>query len=293
MAKAPTNAPTGAIALAKTTAAAGALMVNDGMAQFLQEQAEKAAPKIGLNDIIMPRLSVLQMLSPAVNERKAEYVPGAKPGMILNVATLELFERRRLLPVHYIRHHIEWKPNRGGFVADHGDDETIMARVVRRDDKNFDYLDNGNIIQPTPTWYCLDLDNDGQQVVLSMPRTHGRASKSWMSQVTNEKITHPTTGVRFQPPMFFRSWDLTTFLTGDNENEWFIWKVEGAGPSIVDRVDPSDPDSDLVLPAGTMEAAIRFRDLLVSGAVKADASHFEDGAGGGGRRDATDDSAPM
>jgi len=284
-------APTGKNELATTTAP-GALALPGIMGDFLMAEAEKHQPKITMADTIMPRLSVLQALSPTVNKRKPEYVPGAEPGMILNVATLELFTERRLLPVHYIRHHVEWRQNRGGFVADHGEDDSIMARVVSRDDKNFEILDNGNIIQPTPTWYCLDLDNDGAMVVLSMPRTHSRTSRSWMSQVTNEKITHPGTGQKFNPPMFFRSWVLGTFLTSDDKNEWFIWKVLEAGPTIVDTVD-GKPDGEPVLPLGTMEKAIRFRDMLVSGAVKADASHFEEAGGGNGGGSRSDDSAPM
>lgn len=283
MAKAPTAAPTGANAL-QIASSGGALMAG-GMADFLAQQAQQSQPKISMNDIIMPRLSILQALSPAVNKRKPEYVEGAEPGKILNVATLELLDSIRVIPAHYIRHHIEWKPNRGGFVADHGEDETIMARVRSRDDKNNDILDNGNIIMPTPTWYCITVD--GRQVVIPMPRTQSRTSRSWMSQATNEQIEHPQHG-KFTPPLFFRAWDLATTERDDGENSWFVWTV-ARGPSIVDTKEGSD---ETLLPPGTMEAAIRFRDLLVSGAVKADASHFEDGQTGGGSR-GQDDSAPM
>ncbi len=285
MAKAPTGAPTGtAVAKAGSTALAMPAATMD----FLNEQSAKSQPKITLNDVIMPRLSILQALSPAVNRRKPEYIEGAEPGLIVNVATLQLSEAVTVVPAHYIRHHIEWKPNRGGYVADHGEDEAIMNRVHHRDDKNFDILDNGNIIMPTPTWYCIDIQT-GAQVVIPMPRTQARTSRSWMSQATSERLHHPTNGP-FQAPLFFRAWTLTTAEKDDGENSWFVWSA-ARGPSVVE----TDAKGDLILPAGTMESAIRFRDLLTSGAIKADASHFEDGneGRGGGRGRAEDDDAPM
>lgn len=276
MAKAPTGAPKGtSIAPSKGNALA---IATDTM-NFLAQHSGAGTENVSMADVIMPRISILQALSPQVSRRNPAYIEGAEAGQIINVATLTISDLLRVIPCHYIRHHIEWRPNRGGFVMDHGDDEAIMKRVVRRDDKNFDILDNGNIIIPTPTWYCLDVGNDLAQIVIPMPRTQSRASRSWMSQATNEKLNHPEHG-KFPAPLFFRAWDLTTAIQTSDENEWFVWAV-ARGPSVVETVDGT-PNSDLILPAEAMPSALRFRELLLSGAIKADASHFEDGSEGRG-----------
>jgi hypothetical protein len=246
--------------------------------------------KVGMADLIMPRLKILQQLSPEVNKRRPEYIEGAEPGMILNVATLELSETMDVVPCAYIRHHVEWKPNRGGFVTDHGDNELIMDRVVKKDDKNFEYLDNGNIIQPTPTWYALNMNNGGDPCVIPMPRTQSKASRQWMSLATSEKLNHPEHG-QFAPPLFFRQWKLSTVLREDGENSWFVWAVE-RGPSIMETVD-GNPESDLVLPADTMPKAQRFRNMIVSGEVRASAEHFADDNDGASSSQRGGESAPM
>lgn len=276
----------------------------------LAKHAGAGMERVGIDDMVLPRIKLLQALSPEVNRRNPEYVKGAVPGLFLNVATRKLFRSLRVVPAAYIRHHIEWLPNRGGFVRDHGDNAVIMEQVVKRDDKNFDILRNGNIIMPTPTWYVVlvdgvlphpeDPDTDGETMslgcspgIITMPRTMSKSSRQWMSQATDEKITHPGTGQQFPAPLFFRSWVISAGIKTDDTNEWFIPLVEPSD-SVMDTADPTDPESDLKLPEQTMPTAIRFRDQVTSGAVRADASHFEDeGSNSRGQQHGGDQDRPM
>jgi hypothetical protein len=121
-------------------------------------------------------------------------------------------------------------------------------------------------------WYCLDLDNFGQQIVIPMPRTQSRTSRQWMSAATSERIEHPEHGL-FTPPLFFRSYTLGSVLREDGENDWYVFTFE-AGPTVFEV----DPDGNL------MAAAQRFSKMLESGEIRADASSFADeGQGVGGR----------
>lgn len=276
--------------------APGTSLADQRTAHLLQH-AGAGTERVTLQDILLPRLKILQALSPECNRRKPEYVPGAEPGLILNVATLQLFESVTVVPASYIRHHIEWLPNRGGFVRDHGDNETVMSHVVKRDDKNFDILGNGNLIIPTPTWYVIlvsgvrviaegekvtkrKADLGGDPGIIAMPRTQAKPSRSWMAQATSEKLTHPEHG-QFAAPLFYRSWELSTTERDDGENSWFVWSVAPKA-AITDTVD-GKADSDLVLPADIMPRAIRFREQVNSGAVRATAEHFADDETSGGR----------
>lgn len=278
MARSPVAAPTGnSVATIKTSPNS---LVAGSLADLLADNAGAGTEGVSLADIIMPRLSIIQTLSPQLKKNKPEFIEGAEVGMILNAATKALSRTANVIPCHYIRHHVEWKPNRGGYVKDHGPDEAIM-KTSTRDDKHFDILPNGNIIMPTPTWYCLDVDNDLSQVVIPMSRTNGRPSKDWMSQATSEKLEHPTRG-KFPAPLFYRSWTLTPFERSEGENDWFVWSV-ARGPSVI----ATDTEGALYLPTNAMAEAVRFRDLLMSGAIAADASTFagddmQGGEGSGG-----------
>lgn len=267
-----------------TTGSTDLANINTDQMAFLAERAGQGAERVSMADIIMPRISVLQDLSPQVKRNKPEFIEGAQPGLICNAATRQIMETIRVLPCLYIRHHIEWKPNRGGFVADHGEAGEALMAQTRRNADNYDVLPNGNLLVPTPTWYCLDLDHGGQQIVIPMPRTQSKASRQWMSMATSERLRRvaddPTT--EFQPPLFFRSYTLGSFLRQEEQNDWFVFTVErGQDIFALDRPE-------------LMSAAAKFRDMLMSGEIKADASSFaDDQSAGGGRSREEDDDRPM
>jgi hypothetical protein len=253
----------------------------EGALDFLSERRNQGMERVSMADIIMPRVNVLQDLSPQVKKNKPEYVEGAKVGQLFNAATRKVMDTLLVLPCHYIRHHIEWKPNRGGFVTDHGEAGEALLRSCKRNADNYDVLPNGNLLVPTPTWYCLDLDNGGQQIVVPMPRTQSRTSRQWMSFTTSERVTHPQHG-EFTPPMYFRAYKLGSTLREDGENDWYVFTVDRDG-TIFDV----DRDGNL------MARATQFRDMLVSGEIKADASHFDPGEGGDRAGRAADNEGAM
>ena len=222
----------------------------------------------------MPRITILQDLSPQTKRREAAYVEGAEPGKIFNVATQELMDELQVIPCAYIRHHIEWKPNRGGFVRDHGDNAAIMASVVGQNDAKCDLLPNGNVIVPTGTWYCIDLST-GKQVIIPMARTQLKPSRKWMSMATSEVVEDKANGRSFPAPLFFRSYLLTARETSNDQNSWFIWNAERK-QSILELIQER-PE--------LLQLCQQFSKLVTSGEVRASASDFEDeGMGGGGQQ---------
>ena len=234
--------------------------INADALDFLAGRANQGFEGVKMADMVMPRINILQALSPQLSPRKPEYIPGAKEGQIFNAATGRVMDEINVLPCHYIRHHLEWKPNRGGLVADHGEAGEALLASCKRDDKNFDVLPNGNILIPTGTWYCIDLAT-GKQIIIPMSRTQLKPSRAWMSMATSETINHPVHG-EFTPPLFFRSYKLKSALKSDDTNEWFVFSVE-RGPSIFELDRPE-----------LLGKATSFRDMLVSGEIKASAESF-------------------
>ena len=79
----------------------------DEFSKHAGEGLEKVSPE----DLIIPRISILQKLSPQVDEETSAYIKGAKPGTICDVGLNELIQTPcRVIPVNYVKTWIEWAP---------------------------------------------------------------------------------------------------------------------------------------------------------------------------------------
>jgi hypothetical protein len=240
---------------------------------FFAERKGQGMEHVTMNDVVMPRVGILQSLSPQLKRNNPEFIDGAQEGQIVNTATRRVSDNLNVIPVHYLRHHIEWRPNRGGFVTDHGEEGAALLEQCKRNADNYDVLPNGNLLVPTPTWYCIDLET-GKEIIIPMPRTQSKPSRQWMALATSETVVHPEHG-EFTPPLFFRSYKLGTVMRTAEANEWYVWTAE-RGQTIVEL----DADGSL------LAKATRFRDMLMRGDIKADAASFDDESlRGGGRGD--------
>ena len=78
---------------------------------LFEADAKVGQDNIGSQDLALPFLRILGQLSPQVNERDAKFVEGAKPGMIYNTVTNELYDGVKgisVIPCAYKREYIEW-----------------------------------------------------------------------------------------------------------------------------------------------------------------------------------------
>lgn len=195
----------------------------------LADMAGAGTEGMRTEDLLMPRLTILQALSPQVNERKSEYVEGAKIGLILNTATNKLFSSVHFLPVAYQRRHIEWKLNRGGLVNDYGTDDSIIHQCEPAvDDKGRNWLKTpkGNELVIAGTWYGLNLDDESSQGFIAMSSTQMKASRRWLTMATSERIRDPRTGGQVQPPLLYRSYVLSAVPQNKDQHEWFGWSIK-------------------------------------------------------------------
>ena len=62
-------------------------------------------------DLALPFLRILGQLSPQVTEGDAKYIANAKPGMIYNTVTSELYDGKKgikVIPCYYKKYFPEW-----------------------------------------------------------------------------------------------------------------------------------------------------------------------------------------
>ena len=207
---------------------AGALSTN-----LFEADANAGSQNMTQEDLALPFLKVLGQLSPEVNERDGKYVQGAKPGMILNSVTNEVFDGAKgidVLPVYYERKYVEWRDRgegKGAPVAIH-DAESGILETATRDKSYKDRLPNGNYLENTANHFVILLGKNPQTALISMKATQLKISRKWNSIMMGIKM--PGKNGLFTPPTYSHIYKLSTVQMSNDKGTWFGWDVSKAGP---------------------------------------------------------------
>ena len=228
-------------------------------------QSGSGLENITSSDILIPRLTILQALSPQINSKKPEHIDGAKIGDICDVGTGELFEQPLIfLPVHYVKQWLEWAPRSTGkgLVKIHETPDIIDS--CTKDEKNRPTTKDGNLIAETAQFFGLNLSAGGRRCFLPMASTQLKKSRRWLTLATSEKLARPD-GTFFTPPLFYRTYNLTTVDESNAEGDWSGWKIERHVPLQEFAPEWKEYYAD----------AISFRDSIKKGEVRGDVSADE------------------
>lgn len=181
---------------------------------------------VGASDLLVPRISILQALSPQLKSSKTEFIKGASAGEICDVGIGETFPDGILfLPVYYRKDYLEWAPRSSGKGLINIHTNPNILDETTRDDKNKPILPNGNYVAETAQFFGFNLTADGRQSFLPMASTQLKKARQWLTLATGEKLSRAD-GSSFQPPLFYRTYMLTTAEESNAEGDWFGWKVE-------------------------------------------------------------------
>ena len=212
-------------------------LIDSETAAMLMEDEGAGRESIGAKDLAIPRLAILQALSPVCTKGDPAYIKDAETGEIYDNIQGRRYsgdEGIIVIPVTYRRTSLEWKPKRGGFVADHGADPACAADCVRNE-LGQDILPNGNILIQTAEYYCVMLEPETglpRQVVISMASTQFKKAKLWNSMITNLMVPRPDGKGVFNPAIFYQSYKLTTVPESNDKGSWFGWKIEAHKPTL-------------------------------------------------------------
>jgi len=83
------------------------------MPSYIKDEG-RGQENVGVEDIAIPRIVMLQDLSPQVKKNKPEYVEGAEPGKFLNTVTNEVYDDLTICPVYFRKEYILWKDRESG-----------------------------------------------------------------------------------------------------------------------------------------------------------------------------------
>tara|TARA_R110000796_G_scaffold124600_1_gene239061 strand:+ start:12387 stop:13196 length:810 start_codon:yes stop_codon:yes gene_type:complete len=239
-------------------------------ASILIDDAGVGQETMSRDDYMIPRLQVLQSLSPQVNKRDGSYVEGAEAGFIYNTVTQEAYDGEKgivVVPVSYRRAYIEWKPrgSGGGLVNDHGSDSSILKNCTQDSESYRDVTAEGNEIVTTAEYYVYIVDVETgvyNQALLSMSSSQLKKSKRWNSMIAQLQVPNPKGGT-FNPACFYNAYTLTTVPEENDKGSWFGWQVDQKYDAQSGGIIKNIPQGDQIY-----LAARTFREQIQSGNVK-------------------------
>ena len=246
--------------LVRAGAPASLPVTNDPFAAQAGAGLENVRP----TDRIIPRITILQGLSPQLNKNKPEFIAGASMGDICDVGTGEIFESPLLfLPVHYSRKWVEWTPQGGrGLVKIH-DTEEILEECVFRASENSEferpYTKDGNSIVETAQFFGLNMSAGGRHSFLPMKSTQLKKARRWLTLANAERVKR-VDGTFYTPPLFYRVYSLGVVDESKPGQSFSGWKIERSV-----TLQEFSPDWRPMF-----DDAVAFRDSLSRGEVRGD-----------------------
>lgn len=235
---------------------------------FFGQFAGAGLENVNSTDMLIPRLTIIQALSPQLQRKKAEFIEGSEIGDIVDVSTGELFKDGLLfVPVYYRKDWLEWAPRASGegLVNIHHD-PAIMDKTTRNERKQ-PVLENGNIISETAQFFGFNLTAGRRRCFIPLSSTQLKKAKKWITLATSEKLRRAD-GSEYVAPLFFRSYSLTTAEESNNQGDWAGWNI-ARGPSLPEMANM--PELDLGVSWDQIgREAVEFRDSLIAGQMQGD-----------------------
>lgn len=189
----------------------------------LKKDAELGG-EVGLKDIAIPYLYILQTNSPQCNEDSEKYIEGAKNGMFLLTVIDKIYEGRDkgifVVPCYYERKIMEWirREEGGGLVGSYPAEDPIMQQA-KPNEKNQMILPNGHMLMDTAYHYVLvydEADKTWTQAIMPMKSTALKVSRKLNSIIKKTVIP----GTTDRAPRFLFKFNFKTVKEQKDTNVW-------------------------------------------------------------------------
>lgn len=189
---------------------------------------------IGIADITIPFLTMLQSGSPQVKEDKGTYIKGAKAGMFMNTVTGEIIDGKvgfKFIPVHRQRKYIEWVPRDqgGGLVNVFNPTDEKVTALTKGQKRIFGKLSNadGNDVVETFTLFGLRVkDNSGlERVAISFSSSFIKVYQKMMTTLMNIQLDAGEGRDPVTPPLYAHVLRVRSQFVEKAGNDWYIPQI--------------------------------------------------------------------
>lgn len=159
---------------------------------YIPEGSGRGNENVTTDDLVIPRLEIVQAISPAVIKNDPKFIKGAAAGMLNNSVTRQLYgESVTVIPVFFNVQWLVWRDRKlakekkisaeGGFFGSYKTE--IEAQRVAEENGG---AAKAVIVQDTPTHLVLLLNSEtgeADEIMIPMPRTKAKISRQWNSLI--------------------------------------------------------------------------------------------------------------
>lgn len=155
---------------------------NANVPDYIRQGDNRGNENVAVEDIVIPRIEIVQALSPALKANDADYIEGAKQGDLYNSVTRELYGPSiTVVPVFFKKQYLNWRDRKkgGGFGGAYDNVQDAQARI-----KTEERPEEWEATE-TAQQLVLVLRQDGgiDEAVVSMNRTKLKVSRNWNSLI--------------------------------------------------------------------------------------------------------------
>lgn len=169
-----------AVAKPQTTAIA----TRGDMPDYIK-QAQRGSENVDMQDLVIPRIELVQALSPCIEEGNAQFIEGARPGMFYNSVTRELYGPSLIVcPAFFKKQYLCWRDRKmgGGFGGAFDSMAEAQDRIAQEDMRSQDDWEAVETAIQIVLVYNPETQ-DMSEAVISMARTKMKVSRQWNSLI--------------------------------------------------------------------------------------------------------------
>jgi hypothetical protein len=189
--------------------------------------------KFESNELVIPRLKILQPLNPEVQEGENQYVAGAKAGMFYNTSSGKLTpgqEGMAFIVIGHTRQTIEWVPREagGGLVKIWGMDEgwKQLCDPAERD-KFVPVTREGHTIDKQRSFLIFDVNINTGEIDPSFFNLKGTGNRvaSQLATMMSQTRTKMSNGQIITPPYYYYIYKMTLDRMTNNKGTWWSPRI--------------------------------------------------------------------
>lgn len=185
----------------------------------MKKGATRGAENVGNEDVIIPRIELVQSLSPARKKTDPGYIEGCEEGHLFNNVTRELYGPEvEVVPVYYAKQFLVWKDRKqgggtNGFRGAFASPELAQKAIAELGEEGLDVVDTAQ------HFVLVKHEGKWQEAVVSMSKSKFKVSKRWNSLI---RLTNADSFAKR-----YRLYSVTE--TNANNESYYNFGVSGLG----------------------------------------------------------------
>lgn len=199
------------------------------MAEIEAYVAENKFNDFDQEDLLTPRIRILQALSPQLNRRKTEYIEGAEAGALFNTASKKVYDGAAgifVVPCYFQKDWTEWVPQKagGGLVKKWGEDDSFK-KFCREEKGRYVNDQTGTEFVRSANYYVLVMENEvAFPAIMTFSGTQYKKSRGWATLIAAQDYM-TSDGRLISPPPFYKSYHITTIPESNDSGDWYGFRI--------------------------------------------------------------------